>query len=196
MQTPKRSEYWLISHLVRCGEAAASLAGHRCITEWSPASESVYLHIERRGIWFGVRIAAHAPAYDCSRDYACVLVPRYSTSDTQVVDLTRTVLTHVRCGGSVVADPRDVWRATRRLNGFLQTGRKYVDRNGNRWVWSADEGQWNCVDRGSRNAGFPEPPVHRPAPLMSNRLRSSVRHSQNMLAKWASELSSAAETGS
>lgn len=162
------------------------MSGCECVTERSPTSESTYLHLRRGGHWYGIRVSAHPPAYACSRDYASVIVPRNPT-DAVAAELTATVVALTRRNAAVVADPREVRRATRRLEDFLLTGRRCTDTRGVRWEWSAERRAWSRVDGQAPPPGA-APPTHRPRSLLSNRNRSAVRHSQNALAKYAAEL--------
>lgn len=188
--------------VARCGEASASLAGLECVTEHSPGSESTYLHVRRRGLWWGIRISCHRPAYDCCRDYEQLLLPDPCPEATLVADMRR-VVARVRVGGRVVAGPRDVARAIDRLAQRLSHGRCYRDRHGRRWRWDAAAQAWGALQAGAgrpstkqratagpaQHVGAPaSPPTLRGDRPLSPRIRCGVRHEMNGSARWQAEL--------
>lgn len=170
-----------IERLIHTGTAAASMAGLQCVVERSPSSESVYFHTRHGEVWRGVRVSCHAPAYACSADYEQLLVSRSTTSEELPAYLQR--LRHrVRYGGRVIANPAEVRSAIERLESLLLDGHRYVDRMGVVWRWSSSQRRW----RADADALLP-PPAHLPAPPVTNRVASSIRHTLNTQAVWRLE---------
>lgn len=110
---PIRTEE-LIEHLVAIAELTASQAGLPFQLERSHPTEAVYLRVERGGYWFGLRIASHPPAYECSADFAQLFIPYSDVSEDWVRDAIREVKAFVQAGGRVVADPAEVQQAIER----------------------------------------------------------------------------------
>ncbi|MEN0110108.1 MAG: hypothetical protein AAF805_05245 [Planctomycetota bacterium] len=165
------------------GESVAADAGLPCVTQRSPGSESTYLHVLRDGWWRGVRVSCHAAVYDCCIDYAQVRLPE--EADAESVRLaSERVRRLVTDGGAVVADPAVVDDAIRRIGAALCDGRRYRDTAGVRWRWSSEQTAWRRVSL-CRGDDEPAPPTHRPALVVSPRIGCSVRHAQNVAAKWA-----------
>ncbi|MEN1678364.1 MAG: hypothetical protein AAGJ46_02145 [Planctomycetota bacterium] len=178
-------EPWrLTRRLARCGEAAASLAGFECVTERSPGSESVYLHILRGARWRGIRLSCHAPAYECCHDYEQLLIARGSTAGQLAVAACR-VAWLVRHGGRVVADPAAVADAIDRLSRQLSHGRRYRDQAGYLWRLDAPTDAWRPVGMSDER---PSPPAHRGLRIVSPRVCCEVRHAMNVTAAWEAEL--------
>ena len=69
----------------------------------SQSSEAVYVSVRRGDFWYGVRIAAHEPAYVCSADYEQVIVPPAVADPATLSRAERQVVQAVRHGGRVVA---------------------------------------------------------------------------------------------
>lgn len=166
-------------------ESAALAAGRRVDVEHSPGSESIYVHVRQEGVWRGLRVSCHEPAYDCSRDYEQVLVPCPPTPEA-VAAASVIAAERALSGGSVVADPADVAVAIEKIASVMADGRHFRDADGTRWRWSADEQAWRQSGR-YWGDGPPTPPAHRPHQAVSARIRCQVRHSQNTTAKWAAE---------
>ena len=82
----------------------------------STASEATYLKIHRDRHWFGLRIAAHPPAYVCSADYEQLLVPTCGTATRAFERFAqRRVSKFVSAAGCVVAGPVEIEAAIRQL---------------------------------------------------------------------------------
>lgn len=176
----------------RVGEAAASLAGLECVTERSPGSESVYLHVRhtRRGgesAWRGLRISCHAPSYECCHDYEQFLLPRAPTL-AELRGAAVRLQGRVRSGGRAVADPRRVADAIDRLAHQLSDGRVYRDAAGRRWRWDAGSSNWSPVGpRPGKPPRHNNPPRHSGTRALSPRVRCNLRHAMNAAAAWAAE---------
>lgn len=104
----------LIQRLVEFASEATSRAGFVFHLERSHPTEAVYLRVHRGGHWFGLRIAAHTPAYECSADFAQLFVPSFDVSDEWIREALRQVEAFVQSGGRVVADPAEVQEAIER----------------------------------------------------------------------------------
>lgn len=76
--------------------------------ERSHPTEAVYLRVKRGGHWFGLRIAAHAPAYDCSADFAQLPLPDIDVAENWIQEAKLLVEAFVQSGGEVVADPSEI----------------------------------------------------------------------------------------
>lgn len=187
-----RSPRHATRQVARCGEAVASLAGLVCVTERSPGSESVYLHLLRDGVWRGLRISCHAPAYDCCHDYEQLLL-RPACSRHSISMALRRVAARVRSGGRVVADPQAVSAAIGRLALQLSDGRLYRDRRGNRWRWDGSGESWSPLGAARTVAG--PPPEHTGLRPLSPRVRCEIRHAMNVTACWEAELAGHAVAG-
>lgn len=168
------------------GNAAAEAAGYTYVLEPSLHSESRYLHVQRDGVWYGVRVSCHEAVYDCCRDYAQLLIAEPPTLEV-LASATETVQQLVQSGGEVVADPAAVAVAIEKIAAVLCDGRAYRDDDGLRWRWLAEEGRWELACRYWGDESALTPPKHRPSAVVSARIRCQVRHSQNVAAKWAVE---------
>ncbi|MEQ8848446.1 hypothetical protein [Botrimarina sp.] len=171
--------------VAEAARASALAAGHRVEVECSPGSESTYVHVCRDSRWYGVRVSCHAPAYDCSIDYAQVLIEEPPTAESIAAAASRAEELAVR-GGAVVADPADVAVAIAKIAAVMADGRVFRDADGTRWRWSSDDDAWRQIGR-YWGDGPPTPPAHRPNPAVGARIRCQVRHAQNTSAKWAAE---------
>ena len=105
----------LIEELVQLARAAAASRGCRLHMERSHPTEAVYLRLWRNGYWFGLRIAAHRPAYACSADFQQLLLPVSEIPPEFRQHAADTVERFVRDGGCVVADPVEVQQAVQLL---------------------------------------------------------------------------------
>ncbi|MCR9197822.1 MAG: hypothetical protein NXI04_04225 [Planctomycetaceae bacterium] len=105
----------LIEEFVQLARAAATTRGCRLQIERSHPTEAVYLRLWRDGYWFGLRIAAHRPAYACSADFQQLLLPVSETPPEFCRHAAGTVERFVRDGGCVVADPVEVQQAVQLL---------------------------------------------------------------------------------
>jgi len=168
------------------GNAAAEAAGYTCVLESSPHSESRYLHVERGGVWYGVRISCHEAAYDCCRDYTQLRIEEPPTPEV-LANATEVVQQLVLSGGEVVADPAAVAVAIDKIAAVLCDGRTYHDDDGLRWRWVADEERWDLACRYWGDESALIPPKHRPSAVVTARIRCQVRHAQNVTARWAVE---------
>lgn len=183
--TPPFARNQATERVLLAGERAALAAGYRCVCERSPGSESAYLHVERNGVWYGVRVSCHAPAYDCSIDYEQLRLQE-PPAEEAVSAAEALIAERALTGGSIVADPAVVDERIAQIASVMADGRVYRDADGTRWLWSADEEAW--VLRGRHwGESEPSPPRHRPHPSVSARIRCQVRHSENVNARWASE---------
>lgn len=168
------------------GAAAAEAAGYRCVLEPSLHSESRYLHVERKGVWYGVRVSCHEAVYDCCRDYAQLLIAEPPTPEV-LADAVEIVQRLVLSGGEVVADPAAVAVAIEKIAAVLCDGRTYRDDDGLRWRWGAEEERWDLACRYWGDESALIPPNHRPSAIVTARIRCQVRHAQNVTARWAVE---------
>lgn len=105
----------LIEELVQQTRATAATCGCRLQIERSHPTEAVYLRLWRNGYWFGLRIAAHRPAYACSADFQQLLLPVSEIPPEFCQHAADTVERFVRDGGRVVADPVEVRQAVQQL---------------------------------------------------------------------------------
>ncbi|MEM6329045.1 MAG: hypothetical protein AAF790_02235 [Planctomycetota bacterium] len=132
--------------VIRAGASAASMAGYDAVIERSPGSESTYLHVHRRGVWWGFRVSCHRPTYDCCRDYEQVLfdLDRHPAGPDPAAVRRAAVWLAWRAplAGMVVADPRAVTDAIDRLAAKLSDGRLYRDPAGVCWRWDAAAAAW------------------------------------------------------
>jgi hypothetical protein len=174
--------------VAQAGEAAATAAGLVCVLEVSPHSESRYLHVERDGFWYGVRISCHEAVYDCCRDYAQLMISEPPTPEV-LANAVKTVQQLVLSGGEVVADPAAVAVAIEKIAAVLCDGRTYRDDDGLRWKWVADEERWELACRYWGDEAALVPPTHRPSAVVTARIRCQVRHTQNVTARWSVEAS-------
>ncbi|WP_166827679.1 hypothetical protein [Thalassoroseus pseudoceratinae] len=114
-----------VKHLRIVAIDLARAEGWELHTEKSNSSEAVYCTIRRSRYWYGIRIAAHRPAYVCSADYQQIVVPLRVAEVTTLAPAERQLRQALRSGGHVVADPVEVntalIEATERH--FQQTGR-------------------------------------------------------------------------
>lgn len=109
-----------IDELVQLARQEAAACEFRLHVEYSHPTEAVYLRIRRQDHWFGLRIATHRPAYDCSSDFQQLLLPPGEDitgfGNTVFAGTARqTVTAFVPSGGSVVADPFEVQQAIQTL---------------------------------------------------------------------------------
>ena len=96
------------------GAYAVSLAGelgYPYHVERSHPTESVYVRVMRDGHWFGLRISAHDPAYDCSADFQQLMVPEQAAGEELQQSARREIDRFVQSCGRVVADPFEVQEA-------------------------------------------------------------------------------------
>ena len=176
-------------HVALAGNAAAEAAGYTCVLEPSLHSESRYLHVERDGVWYGVRISCHEAVYDCCRDYAQLMISEPPTPEV-LARAIETVQHLVLSGGEVVADPAAVAVAIGKIAAVLCDGRTYRDDEGLRWRWIADEERWELACRYWGDESVLVPPTHRPSAVVTARIRCQVRHAQNVTARWSAEAGS------
>jgi hypothetical protein len=173
-------------HVALAGNAAAEAAGYKCVLEPSLHSESRYLHVERGGVWYGVRISCHEAVYDCCRDYAQLMISEPPTPEV-LARATETVQQLVLSGGEVVADPTAVAVAIEKIAAVLCDGRTHRDDEGLRWKWVAEEERWELACRYWGDESALTPPNHRPSAVVTARIRCQVRHTQNVTARWSAE---------
>lgn len=172
--------------VVQAGESAAQAAGFRFVTEQSRNSESRYLHVLRHGVWYGLRVSCHQPVYDCCRDYEQLLLSE-SPDSSEVTAACAVAAASAVEGGGVVADPADVAVAIEKISSVLNDGRTFRDDDGLRWRWSSDESRWELACRYWGDESQLRPPTEPPSSRVTDRIRSQVRHSQNVTAKQATD---------
>lgn len=105
----------LIEDLVQLARLQAANHACRLQIERSHPTEAVYLRLLRGCYWFGLRIAAHRPAYACSADFQQLLLPVSETPPEFYQHAADTVERFIREGGCVVADPVEVQQAVQLL---------------------------------------------------------------------------------
>lgn len=178
--------YEATDRVVRAGEQAAKAAGFVAVVEESRNSESRYLHVQRDSVWYGLRVSCHEPVYDCCGDYEQLLLSR-TPSEVALGEAIERAASLAVAGGRVVADPADVKVAIEKIASVLNDGRTYRDDTGLRWRWSSDESAWKLACRYDGEELDLVHPTHQPASRVTDRIRSQVRHSQNVTAKQAAE---------
>ena len=114
-----------VDYLHKIAIEVAQADGFEFHTDQSNCSEAVYCTIRRGRYWYGIRIAAHEPAYVCSADYLQILVPPKVAELTTLSRAERQLRHAIRHGGRVVADPGEVNAALVAATEtyFQQTGR-------------------------------------------------------------------------
>lgn len=199
-------------HLTQIGRATAARFQLPCIVEHSDRSEATYLHVQRNHVWYGIRIACHAPRHACSKDYQQIIIPHAPDHATFTV-ARATTMRAVEQGGLVVADPRDVRAAIDRLEYERADGTMVCGSSGQWWRWCFAEVTWHCVtgpatlpannmDEMLRDggelaqvtcAGHLGKPEFVPRARVSSLDQCVVRHQLNFRERWAYDVAVASE---
>ena len=143
--TPGERARASIRYLADLGRAVAGKLGYPCVVEEAGGSESTYLHIEREGWWYGIRISTHPPAYACSYDYEPLLLP-VDRIDVDRAEFESRVRHLAASGGWIVASPAEVQRSVDQESLAMRQG---CSVNDGQMVWrfDADRVDWVCVGR-------------------------------------------------
>jgi|GEM_PF-4606591 len=181
----------VIEFLEEVAVQTARLSGLELRTERSALSEAIYLKVRRQGQWYGVRLAAHAPVYACSRDCAQVLVsPEWNDLEHFRPHALR-VVAEVLIGGLVIADPDEVDQALLEARRMARDRARRKGPRNTTWEWSEAQAAWRLVGVRTRkpmegeDARYaPCQPAGPPVVRLSAQEESDLRHRWNVRARW------------
>ncbi len=181
----------VIEFLEEVAAQTARLSGLELRTERSALSEAVYLKVRREGEWYGVRLAAHAPVYACSRDCAQVLVSPEGHDLGHFRPHALRVVAEVLVGGLVIADPDEVDQALLEARRMARDRARRKGPRNTTWEWSEAQAAWRLVAVRTRRpmegevARYAEcQPSGPPVVRLSAQEESDIRHRWNVRARW------------
>lgn len=181
----------VIEFLEEVAAQTARLSGLELRTERSALSEAVYLKVRRQGQWYGIRLAAHAPVYACSRDCAQVLISPEQSDLEHFRPHALRVVAEVLIGGLVIADPDEVDQALLEARRMARNRTRRKGPRNTTWEWSEGNLAWRLVGVRTRkpiegeDARYVEcQPEGPPTVRLSAQEESDLRHRWNVRARW------------